>query len=749
MNKGLSQGVGQCFYLADPITRRRQTRVFSAGQTLAELAPVWARPYVASVNGQAVPRAHWDQALQAGDVPCFVALPEGPAIALVAMYIAEYAAVEIAFSVAADYAISTMAFDAIYYASYAAVFMGSNALLSSVVGLGGNPSSMQAEAAAAASPTYSVSTQSNQARINQPIPTQYGRMKRFPDLLSAPLSDFRTHLDANGDQYLTQSFMLGQGHYEIEGLYIDDTPIANYAEVSYGFVTPGNPMPSDVAQIVSTVAEISSNTLETGLAVAVVAVPEGRSAERIDIDLVCSRGLYFTADNGSLTEKSVNVKIEARAVGNVTWTELSQWQLSGATTTPQRRTISLTGLASARYEVRLTRTDSKDTSYRAGHEVVWAACKVWLNAPASFDANYGDTTRLWVIMRASEQLSGLSARRLAVICTRKLPIWNGSSWSAPLATRSIAWALADIARSKYGGKLGNSQIDLGGLLALDAQWSARGDRFDAVFDNRITVWEALGRTVRAGRGRAYLQGGRVCFARDRLEAMPIAMFSPANMLPNSFNIQYLMPSEQTAEEVRVRYFSEATWKADEVIYTHPSADPDKFAEIELFGVTSATQAGNEARYLAQTNRYRRRTVTFDIELEAMILSPLDPILISHDLPDWGQWALSDSYNAATNTLTADRPLKWSVGLSHYARLRARDGRPSAALAVSRGACDACLVFAQTPPSIDLQGCEPSHIAFGAGTAWQVQAKVLTIRPKDEYTATVSAVIEDARVHENC
>ena len=738
-----------CFYLADPITRRRQTRVICAGQTLAELAPVWAHPFVASVNGQAVLRAHWAQPLQAGDVPCFVALPEGPAVALIAMYIAEYAAVEIAFSVAADYAISTLAFDAIYYASYAAVFIGTTALLSSVVGTGGNPSSMQSEAAAAASPTYSVSTQSNQARINQPIPAQYGRMKRFPDLLSAPLSDFRNHLDANGDQYLTQSFMLGQGHYEIEGLYIDDTPIANYAEISYGFVTPGNPMPSDVAQIVSTVAEISGNTLETGLAVAVIAVPEGRTADRIDIDLICPRGLYFSTDTGALSEKSVSVKIDVRAVGALTWTEFTQWQLSASTTTPQRRTLSLTNLASARYEVRLTRTDSKDTSHRAGHEVVWAACKVWLNAPSSFDANYGDTTRLWVIMRASEQLSGLSARRLAVICTRKLPIWNGLSWGAPQTTRSIAWALADIARSNYGGKLNNSQIDLNGLLALDAQWSARGDRFDAVFDNRITVWEALGRTVRAGRGRAYLQGGRVCFARDKLESVPIAMFSPANMLPNSFNIQYLMPSEQTAEEVRVRYFSEATWKADEAIYTHPSADTDKFAEIDLFGVTSATQAANEARYLAQTNRYRRRTVNFDIELEAMILSPLDPILISHDLPDWGQWALSDSYNAATKTLTADRPLNWRSGASHYARLRARDGSPSAALAVSRGASDACLVFAATPPSIDLQGREPSHIAFGVGTAWQVQAKVLTIRPKDEYTATVSAVIEDARVHENC
>ena len=358
---------------------------------------------------------------------------------------------------------------------------------------------MQSEAAAAASPTYSVSTQSNQARINQPIPAQYGRMKRFPDLLSAPLSDFRNHLDANGDQYLTQSFMLGQGHYEIEGLYIDDTPIANYAEISYGFVTPGNPMPSDVAQIVSTVAEISGNTLETGLAVAVIAVPEGRTADRIDIDLICPRGHYFSTDTGALSEKSVSVKIDVRAVGALTWTEFTQWQLSASTTTPQRRTLSLTNLASARYEVRLTRTDSKDTSHRAGHEVVWAACKVWLNAPSSFDANYGDTTRLWVIMRASEQLSGLSARRLAVICTRKLPIWNGLSWGAPQTTRSIAWALADIARSNYGGKLNNSQIDLNGLLALDAQWSARGDRFDAVFDNRITVWEALGRTVRAGR----------------------------------------------------------------------------------------------------------------------------------------------------------------------------------------------------------------------------------------------------------
>jgi predicted phage tail protein len=351
-------------------------------------------------------------------------------------------------------------------------------------------------------------------------------------------------------------------------------------------------------------------------------------------------------------------------------------------------------------------------------------------------------------MRATDQLSAQSARKLGVICTRKLPVWNGSAWSAPTTTRSPAWALADILRASYGAVLADTRIDLAQLVTLAAEWSGRGDTLDCVFDGRITVWEALGKVARAGRARPYMQGGRVHFARDRLETGVVAMFTPANMLANSFSIQYIMPSEQTAEEIRVRYFSETTWKQAETIYTLASTDPDRFAEVDLFGVTNAAQALREATYLAQTNRYRRRLVSFGVELEGMILSPLDPILISHDLPDWGQFAEAEAWNAVSLALTVDRPLTWGAG-THYARVRQRNGSASASIAVTQGATADILIFATSPGTIDLTGRDRSHIAFGAGTAWQVKAKVLTIQPKDEYTATVTAVIENDLVHGGC
>jgi len=62
------------------------------------------------------------------------------------------------------------------------------------------------------------------------------------------------------------------------------------------------------------------------------------------------------------------------------------------------------------------------------------------------------------------------------LLTRKLPVWDeAAGWSAPQATLSIAWALADIARSQYGGKLDDSRIDLKQPKASDANWQVPGD----------------------------------------------------------------------------------------------------------------------------------------------------------------------------------------------------------------------------------------------------------------------------------
>jgi Putative phage tail protein len=798
--------MSRVIYQRDPVSRRRELGACKAGQSIAELAPDWSMPFVAVRNGQYYARAEWPvTSMQEGDTLIFAALPQGPAAAVFSFFVADaaasYLATEIAWaSIATAGGLST--FNAAYGLAYGAAFFATSSLVSAAIGVSGQTSTQQMQDASAASPTYSIGAQSNSARVNQPIPDHYGQVLRYPDLLTSPYSEYRTTDNADGDQFLIQSFMLGQGEYQIDGVYIDDTPIDNYADVTYGFVGPGASLPTD--QLVYTNPEVSSNELNTSEAVQIIVVPEGRTATRLDVDLILPRGLGYSNSSGGLDAREVRLKIETRAVGGSTWTALTgpsysdwsawahyewrsdtslpsntsteeyqaggydtesglysvqhrtrtcyadQWCITGATITPQRRTLSFTSLTAGRYEMRVTRMDTKSTDFRTYHSIQLAGVKAWLNAPSGYDSTYGQTTKMWMVMRASEQLSGLAARKISVLATRKLPIWSGTSWSSPTATSSIAWAAANLLRSSYGGNMADSKIDLSGLLALNAVWTARGDRFDAVFDTRITLWEALGKVCTAGRARPYRQAGKVRVARDGLDTTPVAMFTPANIKAGSFSIQYIMPSDRTAEEVRVRYTSALTWKPAEAVYTLASADPDKKAEIDLFGVTQPSQAADHARYIAQTNRLRRKVLTFDTELDALILSPLDLVAVSHDLPNWGQHARANAWSASTLTLTLDRELTWTPSATHYARVRGADGTPSAAIAVTQGAANQ-IIFASDPGAavLDLADGFEVHVSFGAGTAWQVTAKVLTVTPKDEFTSTIALMVEDVNVHTGC
>ena len=102
-------------------------------------------------------------------------------------------------------------------------------------------------------------------------------------------------------------------------------------------------------------------------------------------------------------------------------------------------------------------------------------------------------------MRATNNLSRQASRKISVLATRKRPVWDGTSWLAPQVTRSIAWALADAARdTDYGAKLAEARIDLDALLALDAIWAGRGDKFDGRFDQVGTWWD--GRAVQTAIG---------------------------------------------------------------------------------------------------------------------------------------------------------------------------------------------------------------------------------------------------------
>ena len=605
------------------------------------------------------------------------------------------------------------------------------------------------------SPTYSLAAQGNQARLTQPIPVVYGRHRVYPDLAATPWAEY----DGN-EQYLHQLHCIGQGAHEVEQIRIEDTPIASFEEIETELVPPGGAVTLFETDVV-TAPEIAGQELigandreagEDGWVGPFTANPAGTRATGIGIDVVMPRGLYYAADDGSLKVRTVEWEVEARAVDDEgeaagEWIAVASESVTAAENTPQRRSYRYM-VTSGRYEVRVRRTNDKSGDARAGHVIHWGGLKTFLEDAPEF----GDVTLLAVKMRATDNLSQRSARLVNVIVTRRLAVWDSETgWSEPRVTRSIAWAFTDAARAHYGAGLADARIDLAALHALDAVWQSRGDRFDAVFDQGLTVWEALTRIARCGRALPFLQGGTLRIARDAPRTLPVALFGPRNIVRGSFRVQYVMPGEDTADAVTVTYYSERTWAPDEITASLPDSTTeaaDKPATVDLFGCTGAEQAMREGLYMAAANRYRRRIVTFRTELEGLIPTYGDLIAITHDLPRWGQGGEVTAVDG--RTLTLSEPLEWEADpaeRAHYLALRRRDGGLSGPWPVEPGVDDRTVVLSEDPDPVPYTGAdeERTHFAFGPGEAWGLRARVMAVRPRGEQVE-ITAVGEDARVH---
>ena len=593
------------------------------------------------------------------------------------------------------------------------------------------------------SPTYSLQAQGNSARLGNPIPVIYGRHLIYPDFAAQPYYRYQ-----NNEQYIYQLHCIGQGSYDVEQIRVEDTPISAFKEITYKIIDPGESNTLFNEDVVTS-AEVAGQELLKGVIVGgFVLNPTESEINKIEIDVACQRGLYYANDNGGLSEKTVQWRVDARLIDDEDnalgdWFTLATETLTGSTVNGIYRTYAYS-VAQGRYEVRATRLDDKDNSSRAGHELRWISAKGYVVS----DKNYGNVTLLAIVMKATDNLSQRASNLINCIVTRKLKTWSpNSGWSGLTPTRSIAWALADILKADYGAKLTDKSIDLNALYQLERKWSVRGDTFNGVFDSKLTVYEALSRVAKVGRAVAFIQGGIVRFVRDEPKTIPVALFGPRNIVKNSLSIQYIMPSEDTADSVCVQYFSEKTWKTSEITGTFSGSASDKTATVELFGCTNKEQAQREAVYMALANRYRRRVVTFSTELEGLIPTYGDLIAITHDMARWGQGGEVIARNGLK--LTLSEPVAFSDGVKNILALRNKNGSLGGVYEVTATELSTEVTL-KTPPSIEIltaSGVERTHFAFGTADKWSVFARVTGIRPRSNQVE-ITAVIEDDRVHQN-
>lgn len=737
----------------DP-SRDREVKAVARRRRIDKLAPKTTQPHICLLNGQPLLRANkgWQRSVRDGDTVAFVMLPAGGGgsnpLKVIMMIAIAVVAPSLGMSIAQG--LGGLGVVGGPFASTAALgsFIGGaigfvgRALVNALIPDPRPPSSSPSLASSKASPTYTITGQGNAARIGESIPVLYGQHPIYPDFAAEPYTEF-----AGNEQYLYQLFCIGQGEYDLSDIRIEDTPIDSFDEVTYEVVAPGAQVSLFPVNVITS-GEVSGQELLTNNAVGPFIInPPATQANTLAVDVVCPKGLFYANDEGGLNKVSVTFKVEARQVNDsgtplTSFSILGTHTISGGTGTPIRRSYRY-NVTKARYEMRVTRTDTKQTDSRYGHDLLWTSARAYL--PGS--QLYGNVTLLAMRVRASNNLSSQTARRVNLTAARKLPIWNGISWSAPTATRSIAWALADALRADYGGKMPASRIDLDQLLALDAIWAARNDYFDGIFDQKVVLWEALGLIARAGRAKHYMQGGMVHFVRDQAETTPVALFNMRNIQRGSLRVEYLTPGDETADSVIVEYYDPVSMKPLEVTAQLPGYTNMNPARVQLFGVITRAQAWREGRYTAAANRYRRQVITFTTEMEGFIPSLGDLIAISHDRMRRSVSGDVLAYDDMSQTLTLTEPVTFGAG-SHYVALRRRDGAYSGPWLVTAGAepneviLDEALDF--TPDTGAAR--ERTSFVFGEGEAHTRLARVTGIRPRSMVTVEISAVNEDAAVH---
>jgi len=180
--------------------------------------------FVVSLNGQAVLQAYWNTMVGPDDLLLIQQIPQGGGNSNIGTIIMTVVMVAAAvFTGGASLAVA-LAWGA---AAGAAV-----ALLTTMVPTPQNPNSSLGREAG--SPTYTISSQANSARIQEAIPCWYGRMRTYPDLAAQPYTENR-----GNKAILYQLLCIGHGSYEIEKLQIENSDIAGFGEVEYQLVQPG------------------------------------------------------------------------------------------------------------------------------------------------------------------------------------------------------------------------------------------------------------------------------------------------------------------------------------------------------------------------------------------------------------------------------------------------------------------------------------------------------------------------------
>lgn len=732
-------------------------------------------PTVLEVNGEPVLRKRWASTrIAANDNVRFVSYPLGgqggnakQVIGLVALLAVSAFA---AWAPAALFGMTAGSFAAL--GTTAAIGLGGallvNALVAPKAGATNDPAAKQDQ-------IYTVQAQGNVAKLGQPLPVVYGRLKRYPDFAATPWGEF-----VGNDQYVNILLSVGMGLFDYEQVLVSDTPMWNpvdgvlpaFSSAQVAFYAPGQNI--DLFPInVSQSDEVSGQQLPHGTGWQIggftpgawvggfIANPAGTIATHIAIDFVFPAGCFATPDDSSDTiALEAGLDAEYRMVNDAgapisDWLPLYSFRKAYASRSPIRDGFKVQVVA-GRHEVRLRRFNGVPPDNRGASEVVWASLRSFLQGDTSFE----DISTIAIRIKASESTQG--SYKFGVLGTRKLPVWHSDLGAfVTEATRNNGWAFLDaVTNPQYGSGHPISKSDFNAIVNFAAGCDSRGDTFDYAFGSAVAVPEAFDKILAPARAKHFWLGDTVSIVRDEWRDVPSQLLTDREIVRDSTQITFTMLGEDDPDAVVVEYLDQTTWQIASVQYP---PDSETFtatnAEVKrVDGIVGRDHAYRECAFYYLQSIYRRENVQVGVEYEGRALTFGQTLRIQSELPmSYGQGGAVVSRSG--NALTLNPAPAWTDTGPYFIRLRRPNGKWFGPVTVTRGGSDAIanlnggdlatIEGAQgvTLANVLLREDGGEYPSYEVGTA-ENQSRVVKLLSgvPNGSTCTLNLVVDDIRVH---
>lgn len=420
-----------------------------------------------------------------------------------------------------------------------------------------------------------------------------------------------------------------------------------------------------------------------------------------------------------------------------------------------RRVFRADNLPRGRYDIRVTNNTADQISSRYGDDLYLSGVTEILYD----DFQYPRTVLAAVRALATDQISG-SLKFSCLAEGALIRTYNGTSWSVAFSNNP-AWVCYDVltqpvfdnalAVVRYDG-IDPSRLDTAAFKAW-ADWcdglvpngvggTEKRCLFDGAFDFETTMWEAALKVCASARAILVWNGINLTVIYDTTRSTAAQLFSVGNIGADKFRETFL-PMAERASEIEVDFTSkDRDYERDKLTVINTAIDSTvNKVNLQLFGVTRASQAWREAMFRLYRNQYILRTCELDVDVDSLACTVGDLVYVQHDVPQWGEGGRLVS--ATANSVTLDKTVTIQDGKTYEVMVRLSNDtivtRTVTNAAGSYTTLNVSTPFSSAPVQYDVY-------AFGQATIETKPFVVTGINRQSDQSCTLALVEYNASIY---